>query len=294
MSLILDALKKADKKRSESPPQDNTAARDAELMQSGDQPLDAAQLKNLAIKNWGMVCVCLILTSLVLFLAYLLIGENYEANNNEGNLNAQEKNESNFITLQREAYKATQQDQSALEGKTANQSQIDSLYAQPGSEEHPKPILENEQTSSSDIDSLYANDNAINQETRNATARFNQTLKEQNFETASLTTQSAPNENSIPEDLREAYEKINDPHADVLDLRSMPPTFQDSIPTLMYSKHKYIERGTSTITINKQRLFEGSILDSNIKVVSIKKRSVILQVGGTQFKVLAMNSWINF
>lgn len=72
MSLILDALKKAEDKRSEAP--ENPAPPEPlEIPVNSTDTLNAQVLKALALKNWGLLCVCFFLCILIAVLVYLLL-----------------------------------------------------------------------------------------------------------------------------------------------------------------------------------------------------------------------------
>ncbi|GEM_PF-740897 len=68
--------------------------------------------------------------------------------------------------------------------------------------------------------------------------------------------------------------------------------FRDSVPTLMYLRHDYQGSGPSTVTINGQVLAVGG-RTRGVEVREILKDSAILRFQGTEFRLRALNSWVN-
>ena len=81
------------------------------------------------------------------------------------------------------------------------------------------------------------------------------------------------------------------PHpAPMLADRSKP--FRDSVPTLIYLRHDYRSAGNSAVTINGQSLQVGA-RTRGVEVREILRDSVILHFQGTDFRLRALNSWVN-
>lgn len=69
---------------------------------------------------------------------------------------------------------------------------------------------------------------------------------------------------------------------------------KDSIPTLMYQRHDYSSSGTqSKVVINGKNLRVGGNAAAGVKVDEILADSVVLTHRGTQFRLRALNSWVN-
>ncbi|MFT6956266.1 MAG: general secretion pathway protein B [Halieaceae bacterium] len=69
---------------------------------------------------------------------------------------------------------------------------------------------------------------------------------------------------------------------------------KDQIPTIMYSVHNYSGRPSeSTVVLNGRSTREGVGLSGGIKVVEILPDSVVLEFQGEQFRLRALNSWVN-
>jgi hypothetical protein len=67
---------------------------------------------------------------------------------------------------------------------------------------------------------------------------------------------------------------------------------KDAIPTLMYQRHDYSSSGKSSVVINGKTLGNGAST-AGVKVVEILPDSVVLSFAGTQFRLRALNSWVN-
>lgn len=69
---------------------------------------------------------------------------------------------------------------------------------------------------------------------------------------------------------------------------------KDSIPTIFYERHDYSgERGRSVVVLNGKTLKVGGGAAPGVKVDEILPDSVVLNYRGTQFRLRALNSWIN-
>ncbi len=67
---------------------------------------------------------------------------------------------------------------------------------------------------------------------------------------------------------------------------------KDRIPTVVYSAHDYQAGGQSSVTLNGTRLTTGQRAEG-FQVKEILVDSVVLSWGGTDFRLRALNSWIN-
>lgn len=69
---------------------------------------------------------------------------------------------------------------------------------------------------------------------------------------------------------------------------------KDGIPTIFYERHDY--SGTpaqSSVTLNGKKVKAGGSVGSRVKVDEILPDSVVLTHQGTQFRLRALNSWVN-
>ena len=69
---------------------------------------------------------------------------------------------------------------------------------------------------------------------------------------------------------------------------------KDQIPTIYYTRHDYSTAGSrSTVTLNGEVVQEGGTLAGGITVDEVLPDSVILSHRGVQFRLRALNSWVN-
>ena len=68
---------------------------------------------------------------------------------------------------------------------------------------------------------------------------------------------------------------------------------KDAVPTLMYLQHDYRSTGGSTVTINSQQAGAGQTVGRGVRVEEVLPDSVVLSHDGQQFRLRALNSWVN-
>jgi hypothetical protein len=69
---------------------------------------------------------------------------------------------------------------------------------------------------------------------------------------------------------------------------------KDAVPTIYYRHHDYSSQpGKSTVELNGKTLSVGGSPGAGIKVEEILPDSVVLSYRGTQFRLKALNSWVN-
>lgn len=69
---------------------------------------------------------------------------------------------------------------------------------------------------------------------------------------------------------------------------------KDRIPTIYYERHDYAgNQARSVVVLNGKSLKVGGSAASGVKVDEILPDSVVLNFRGTQFRLRALNSWIN-
>lgn len=99
----------------------------------------------------------------------------------------------------------------------------------------------------------------------------------------------------IEEVVRRAQRAIGEipliPHGTPL-LESLSQQQKDRIPTVLYSVHDWASDGGSSVVLNGQRLTVGQ-RHQGFAVTEILEDSVILSWGGVDFRLRALNSWVN-
>ena len=77
-------------------------------------------------------------------------------------------------------------------------------------------------------------------------------------------------------------------------LSSLSQQSKDAIPTLLYQRHDYSDnRGQSSVVINGKTVKAGGSPAKGVKINEILPDSIVLTHGGTQFRLRALNSWVN-
>ena len=69
---------------------------------------------------------------------------------------------------------------------------------------------------------------------------------------------------------------------------------KDAIPSIFYERHDYSGRpGQSVVVLNGKALKAGGSPASGVRVEEILPDSVVLDYRGTEFRLRALNSWVN-
>ena len=110
---------------------------------------------------------------------------------------------------------------------------------------------------------------------------------------------TAPDPNSLPLDIAAVVKRVQaelgEPalaaHATPL-LENLSQQTKNAIPSVMYTVHDWQPAGRSRVTLNGSALSEGQQLNG-FKVDEILTDSVILSYRGTEFRLRALNSWVN-
>ena len=77
-------------------------------------------------------------------------------------------------------------------------------------------------------------------------------------------------------------------------LASLSQQTKDDIPTIYYQRHDYANQASlSSVVLNGKTLKAGGSPLAGMKVDEILSDSVVLSYRGTQFRLRALNSWIN-
>lgn len=81
------------------------------------------------------------------------------------------------------------------------------------------------------------------------------------------------------------------PHSAAL-LENLSQQQKDQIPTIVYVAHEFSELGARSVTLNGRRLLVGQRVDG-IEVLEILNDSVVLRAGSIEFRLRALNTWVN-
>ena len=97
--------------------------------------------------------------------------------------------------------------------------------------------------------------------------------------------------------LQSAREEMKDATLDehpVPLLSALSQQVKDDIPTLYYQRHDYSNNTSiSTVVMNNKTLKVGGNPVNGVKIEEILPDSVVLSYQGTQFRLRALNSWVN-
>ena len=80
---------------------------------------------------------------------------------------------------------------------------------------------------------------------------------------------------------------------DIAGVRELTYSMQQKIPTLMYQDHQYTKGGRSTITINGKTVRKGGRAAQGVTVENILADGIILKFQNEKFKMPAYSSWVN-
>lgn len=113
-------------------------------------------------------------------------------------------------------------------------------------------------------------------------------------DSASVTLDDAPDE--PPSSRREAEPEprpasVSQPA--VPGIRDLSWSLQQDIPSLNYQAHQYRGGQGSTVTINQREYRTGDRVATDLRIERIEEDGVVLTFKGQSFKLQALNSWIN-
>ena len=90
---------------------------------------------------------------------------------------------------------------------------------------------------------------------------------------------------------RAAGESTLVPHPVAL-LENLSQQQKDRVPTIVYSDHVFAASDIASVELNGKRMLAGQQA-GGIEVVEILTDSVILRAGGSEFRLRALNTWVN-
>lgn len=78
-------------------------------------------------------------------------------------------------------------------------------------------------------------------------------------------------------------------HADIGTVHDLPFSTQKELPTLMYREHNY----PNNVMLNNKLISKGQQIDSNLYLEEILVDGIIVRYGNRKFKMPRLNSWVN-
>ncbi len=76
-------------------------------------------------------------------------------------------------------------------------------------------------------------------------------------------------------------------------IRDLPWSLQQKIPSISYSSHHYDGAGRSYVVINGEQKRAGQQLEQSLRLEEILADGVVLSFEGRRFKLPALSSWVN-
>lgn len=77
-------------------------------------------------------------------------------------------------------------------------------------------------------------------------------------------------------------------------LHELPERVQNSVPSINYVNHLYSEKAGGAVIINKKTLKAGQEIAPGLLIDRVASDGIIVQYQGTRFKLNALSSWVNF
>ena len=109
-----------------------------------------------------------------------------------------------------------------------------------------------------------------------------------------VSTQSLSRESASNSGLTTLNENSYMAHGDRAEIKDLPLSMQENIPTLIYSEHNYLEGGASYIVINGQRLIEGNRISGDLQLEKILSDGILMRLADRRLRMRALNSWLNY
>lgn len=155
------------------------------------------------------------------------------------------------------------------DNNVAAATDIKDLYA-----EDPTP----ESTMDADVNQLYAVEEAVGSES-----------VADPFASLSVAQAALP-----PAEVARAPARTFDSTTHIQDFNELPWNTKQKMPTISYQRHDYLAGGISSVVINGQTLGVGNMVAAGQFVVQdILVDGVVLKHGDRVFKLRALNGWIN-
>ena len=77
-------------------------------------------------------------------------------------------------------------------------------------------------------------------------------------------------------------------------LAELPKKLQKTIPSMDYNQHVYLAGPDSFIEMNDKILKASDPINNNLRLLRIEEHYSVLSINQKQFKLRALNSWVNF
>ncbi len=102
------------------------------------------------------------------------------------------------------------------------------------------------------------------------------------------------NQAKLQTQIQEAIKDTLSLYKQVPYLHELPEKVQNSVPSINYANHLYSERAGGAVIINKKTLRNGQEISPGLIIDRVASDGIIVQYQGVRFKLNALSSWVNF
>lgn len=279
MSFILDALKRADQERRQEP-----------LTVTFDSTSDSHEITPTP-RSQGLIIGAVISLILILALAgYFLVKAWPDGQPPTGNTAAPIKPAPATATAPETS--VTNSREPIVEEPSSN---ANSNATAPETTTSPAQIAKPQVPDSvEEIDSLYISEQSADNSDQSVEQLYLEPEPQQTIARAETTNdQQPPADASKPQAQAPTTIKPEPALAAMEQIRDLPWSLQQKIPSISYSRHHYDETGRSYVVINGERKHAGQQLEPSLQLEEILNDGVVLSFEGRRFKLPALSSWVN-
>lgn len=290
MSLILDALKKAENERKDTPDTPSI------VVDHGDT---TSHVNNSHRRQLILLACAGLVTLIVLIIVLLSRGDPTDSSQIANTTNEQRSNV-NDEAARKPMPGSIETLNKASQQSSRNLKQVDNTIS---SGMNPKSVdpaidkIDSSQKERNTLNSNFSNTNVATPETKEAIDKLyddqtNDLKPEPDIQTTNNQQPPAPNSVSSSQSMADTdslshYESIKH-------IKELPFSTQERIPTLIYSQHMFSDIRNRHIVINGKQIRENTQIASGIRLDKILKDGALMTLDGTKFKMRALNSWLNY
>ncbi|WP_347330993.1 general secretion pathway protein GspB [Marinimicrobium locisalis] len=167
-----------------------------------------------------------------------------------------------------------------------DETSVSQLYRTAQSGGRPTPTVDASKASA--IEGAEGHTQQLAERPKPAAVRLSQAESAPQTARETQPAQAAPSKTAAPKP-----EPAPEPTPAVPSVRDLPWNLQQTMPSLNYQRHDYREGAASRVVINGKELRAGQQVASDLKLERIEEDGAILRYQGHQFKLRALNSWVN-
>lgn len=102
------------------------------------------------------------------------------------------------------------------------------------------------------------------------------------------------NQAKLQTQIQEAIKDTLSLYKQVPYLHELPEKVQNTVPSINYINHLYSERAGGAVIINKKTLRNGQEISPGMIIDRVASDGIVVQYQGIRFKLNALSSWVNF